>query len=102
MRWSSVSHDLLETYRVAHNFAIPAAFTTPLRQALLTNPGIGRLSPTMARQKAKRRVSREQLATAVRKHFNSAAISELDVVVEMAYKIRNKGMWIKDSRRIYG
>ena len=48
----------------------------------------------MARRKDKRRVSREQLATNVRKHFNGAAVNEIDVVVELVYKSRNKGMFL--------
>jgi hypothetical protein len=91
MAWSSASNELLNTYRVTHNLPSPAAFTTPLRQAVLTMPGIGKYSPTMARRRDKRRVPKEQLVTAVRKHFNGAAVNELDVVVELAYKLRNKG-----------
>lgn len=70
----------------------PAAFTSPLSQALLTNPGLGRQSPTMARKKEKRRISKEQLALAVRKNFNGAAVSETDVVVDLLYKVKNQGM----------
>lgn len=90
MAWSHASSALLETYRVAHNLPCPAAFTSPLNQALLTNPGIGRHSPTMARKKEKRRVSKDQLALAVRKNFNGAAVNEIDVVVELVYKVRNQ------------
>jgi len=91
MAWNTAPLELLNTYRVAHNLSTPAAFTSPLNQALLTNPGIGRQSPTMARKKDKRRVSKEQLALAVRKNFNSAAVSEIDVTVEMVYKVRHQG-----------
>ncbi|KAF2206257.1 hypothetical protein CERZMDRAFT_115850 [Cercospora zeae-maydis SCOH1-5] len=73
MQWDKAPLKLLDTYRVAHNLSAPAAFTSPYRQALLTNPGIGRQSPTMARRKEKRRISKEQLALAVRKNFNGAA-----------------------------
>jgi hypothetical protein len=45
----------------------------------------------MARKKEKRRISKEQLALAVRKNFNGAAVSEIDVVVELVYKVRNQG-----------
>lgn len=90
MSWNTESLELLNTYRVAHNLSTPAAFTSPLHQALLANPGIGRQSPTMARKKEKRRVSKEQLALAVRKNFNGAAVSEIDVVVELVYKVRNQ------------
>lgn len=91
MAWQMAPLSLLNQYRVSHNIQSPAAFTTPLRQALLTNPGIGRHSPTMARKKEKRRVSKEQLALAVRKNFNGAAVSEIDVVVELVYKVKNQG-----------
>lgn len=94
MQWSTASRELLNTYRVAHNLSNPAAYTSPLNQALLTNPGIGRQSPTMARKREKRRTSKEQLALAVRKHFNGAAVSEIDVVVELVYKVRNQGGYI--------
>ena len=93
MSWNEASNELLNSYRVAHNLPTPAAFTSPLNQALLTNPGIGRQSPTMARKKEKRRVAKEQLALAVRKNFNGAAVSEIDVVVELVYKVRNRGMF---------
>lgn len=91
MSWNTTPLSLLNTYRVSHHLSTPAAFTSPLNQALLSNPGIGRQSPTMARRKDKRRVSKEQLATNVRKHFNGAAVNEIDVVVELVYKSRNKG-----------
>ena len=91
MDWKNADNNLLNTYRVAHNLSTPAAFTSPLNQALLTNPGIGRQSPTMARKREKRRVPKEQLAMAVRKNFNAAAVSEIDVVCELVYKVRNQG-----------
>lgn len=91
MAWHNAPISLLNSYRVAHNLSTPAAFTSSLNQALLTNPGIGRQSPTMARKKEKRRVSKEQLALAVRKNFNAAAVNEIDVVVELVYKVRNRG-----------
>lgn len=86
---------MLDNYRTAYGIVSPAAFTSPLHQALLTNPGIGRQSPTMARRKEIRRVSREQLATSVRKHFNGAAVSEIDVVVELAYKVKHNSEWCR-------
>lgn len=45
----------------------------------------------MARRKDKRRVSKDQLALAVRKNFNAAAVSEIDVMVELVYKVRSQG-----------
>src|ERR1700761_7718248 len=92
MAWNEAPLELLNAYRVAHNLPTPAAFTSPLNQALLTNPGIGRRSPTMIRkEKEKRRVSKEQLAMAVRKNFNAAAVNEIDVVVDLLYKVKNQG-----------
>lgn len=55
---------------------------------ILSNPGIGQYSPTMARARERRRVSREQLALAVRKHFNGLGIQEGEVVVDFLYKVR--------------
>lgn len=46
----------------------------------------------MARRKEKRKVSKEQLALTVRKNFNAAAVNEIDVMVELVYKVRNQGM----------
>lgn len=91
MAWQTAPLSLLNTYRTSHSLPQPAAFTSPYHQAILTRPGIGRQSPTMARRKDKRRISKEQLALAVRKNFNSAAVSEIDVVVELVYKVRHKG-----------
>lgn len=90
MAWTSSDLALLNTYRVSHGLPTSAAFTSPLNQALLSNPGIGRQSPTMARKKDKRRVSKDQLATSVRKHFNGAAVSEMEVITELVYKVRNQ------------
>ncbi|KAK5107775.1 hypothetical protein LTR62_000699 [Meristemomyces frigidus] len=90
MSWTTASTTLLNTYRVSHHLQSPAAFTSPYNQALLSNLGIGRQSPTMARRKDRRRVAKEQLAMAVRKNFNSAAVSETDVVVELVYKVRHQ------------
>lgn len=51
----------------------------------------------MARKKEKRRVAKDQLALAVRKNFNGAAVNEIDVVVDMVYKVRNQGRWIRSN-----
>jgi len=90
MAWTLTDLALLNTYRVSYSLPTAAAFTSPLNQALLSNPGIGRQSPTMARKRDKRRVSKDQLATSVRKHFNGAAVSEMDVITELVYKVRNQ------------
>jgi len=46
----------------------------------------------MARHKQERRQSKEQLANAVRKHFNSMGIIENEVIVDFLYKVRWQGM----------
>ena len=97
MQWNTAPRELLDTYRLAHQLPVPAAFTSPRNQALLSNPGIGKQSPTMARRKDKRRTSKEQLALAVRKNFNAAAVSEIDVVVELVYKVRHQSRWSRTS-----
>lgn len=38
-------------------------------------------------------MSKETLAMAVRKHFNSMAVGETDVVVDTLYKIKHQGKW---------
>lgn len=48
----------------------------------------------MARRKDKRKVGKEQLALAVRKNFNDAAVNEIDVMVDLLYKVRNQGMFV--------
>lgn len=88
---------LLGTYRHAHKLDTPPAFHSALNRALLTNPGIGRQSPTMARKRRDRKVAKDQLALAVRKNFNDAAVNEVQVAVDMLYKIRHQGQWHKPS-----
>jgi hypothetical protein len=91
MQWDQMPRKVLETYRVAHNLDTPASFTSARNQALLTNPGIGRHSPTMRRAKQRQRQSEGRLATQVRKHFNAAAVNETEVVAGMQYMAKNKG-----------
>jgi 5,10-methenyltetrahydromethanopterin hydrogenase len=49
------------------------------------------MSPTMARPKGKRRVHKEQLGMAVKKSFNSQAVTESDVIVDWLYKSKHQG-----------
>lgn len=102
MQWEQMPRTVLEVYRVAHNLDTPASFTSPRNQALLTNPGIGRHSPTMRRAKHNQRQSEVKLATQVRKHFNAAAVNETEVVAGMQYVAKNKGTQLLDipSRQI--
>jgi histone deacetylase complex subunit SAP30 len=69
----------------------PAAFNKQYNQLVLSTSPIGRMSPTMARQKQQRKQGKEQLANAVRKHFNGMGIIENEVIVDFLYKVRWQG-----------
>ncbi|KAI9761084.1 MAG: hypothetical protein M4579_001236 [Chaenotheca gracillima] len=86
--WPALDTSVLHAYRHAYRLNTPSAFHSSLNQAILSNPGIGRMSPTMARRRERRRVSKDQLAMAVRKNFNGLGIAEGDVVVDFLYKVR--------------
>jgi hypothetical protein len=43
----------------------------------------------MVRRRQARRQSKDQLALAVRKHFNGMGVQENDVIVDFIYKIRH-------------
>ncbi|KAK4981815.1 hypothetical protein LTR66_009688 [Elasticomyces elasticus] len=95
MSWMTEDRSLLESYRTAYRVDTPSSFHSALNQALLTKPGIGRQSPTMARKREKRPVSKEQLALAVRRNFNGAAVNEIDVMVDLLYNVRTKDKALK-------
>jgi len=95
MSWNTEEMKLLGSYRHAHKMDTPPAFHSALNRALLTIPGIGRQSPTMARKRRDRKVAKDQLALAVRKNFNDAAVNEVQVAVDMLYKIRHQGKLLR-------
>ncbi|KAI9678337.1 MAG: hypothetical protein M1817_006283 [Caeruleum heppii] len=88
INWSSLDASILHRYRHAYRLNSPAAFSQSFNQTILTNSGIGKHSPTMARARDRRRVGKEQLALAVRKNFNGLGIQEGEVVVDFLYKVR--------------
>ncbi|EAW14039.1 histone deacetylase complex subunit SAP30 Sin3-binding domain-containing protein [Aspergillus clavatus NRRL 1] len=47
--------------------------------------------PILHRISAQDRVSKKELATAVRKHFNSAALAEQEAIARFLYKVREEG-----------
>jgi hypothetical protein len=59
---------------------------------VLSRAGIGRFSPTMARPRDQRRQSKEELGTAIRKHFNGLGIHENEVIVDFLYKVKWQGI----------
>jgi histone deacetylase complex subunit SAP30 len=91
IQWSSFDPSILHGYRYDYRLNTTAAFNKQYSQMVLTNSPIGRMSPTMARHKQQRRQGKDQLANAVRKHFNSMGIIENEVVVDFLYKVRWQG-----------
>lgn len=45
----------------------------------------------MMKRRDMRKVPKEQLALAVRKHFNGLAVNESDVLVDFVYAAKNQG-----------
>ena len=85
---------LLASYRHAYRLSTPAAFTSPYNELILTRPsGIGRLSPTMAKVRGKRRVRKEHLALAVRKNFKERSVVEAEAAACFLYSVRHQGEW---------
>ncbi|KAJ3532545.1 hypothetical protein NM208_g8390 [Fusarium decemcellulare] len=90
LHWTSFERDILHAYRREHRLNTPSSFSNPYRQWILSQPsGIGLHSPTMVRRRQARRQSKDQLALAVRKHFNGMGVQENDVIVDFIYKIRH-------------
>lgn len=90
IQWSSFDDTVLHNYRYDYRLNTPAAFNKPYNQLVLSQSPIGRMSPTMVRQKQQRRQRKDQLATAVRKHFNGMGVAETEVVVDFLYKVRHQ------------
>ncbi|KAI9678432.1 MAG: hypothetical protein M1829_002030 [Trizodia sp. TS-e1964] len=97
--WTSFDTAVLHAYRQAYRLNTPSAFSNSFNRVVLSNRGIGRYSPTMARIKSRRRVSKEQLALSVRKNFNCLAITESEVIVDFIYKAKCKD---KEFRMRFG
>lgn len=91
IQWSTFEPEILEGYRHDYRLSTPAAFNKQYNQLVLSSSPIGRMSPTMARQKQRRRQGQDQLANTVRKHFNSMGIIENEVIVDFLYKVRWQG-----------
>jgi len=88
IQWPSFDPEILHGYRYDYRLNTPASFSSQYNQVVLSRSAMGRMSPTMARRKEQRRQGKEQLANAVRKHFNSMGIIENEVVVDFLYKVR--------------
>ncbi|KOS17548.1 hypothetical protein ESCO_003213 [Escovopsis weberi] len=91
LAWSSFDRRFLHAYVREHELSTAYSYLSPYHNWVLSHPGsIGLHSPTMARKRKLRRQSRDQLALAVRKHFNGLGIQENEVIVDFIYKIRNE------------
>jgi histone deacetylase complex subunit SAP30 len=98
IQWSSFDADILHGYRHDYRLNTPAAYNNNYNQIVLNRSPIGKMSPTMiGRRKEERKQSKDQLANAVRKHFNSMGIVENEVVVDFLYKVRWQG---EESRAV--
>ncbi|KAF2141421.1 uncharacterized protein K452DRAFT_272289 [Aplosporella prunicola CBS 121167] len=89
LAWNKEDLTLLQGYRNAYRLDCPSAFKNPMAHAILGR-GIGKYSPTMTRKRNERRVSKDQLAMAVRKNFNALAVSESEVIVDLMYKVKTQ------------
>ncbi|CAJ2502113.1 Uu.00g049660.m01.CDS01 [Anthostomella pinea] len=92
LQWSTFDRDVLHDYRREHRLDTPTAFANSYHQWVLSRPGIGLRSPTMARKQEYRRQSKDDLAKVVRKHFNGVGIQENDAIVGFLHKVRNPGV----------
>ncbi|KAI2602840.1 hypothetical protein GGR54DRAFT_465011 [Hypoxylon sp. NC1633] len=92
LQWPSFDRDVLHDYRRKYLLHTPTAFANPYHQWVLSRPGIGLRSPTMARKQEHRRQSKEELTNVVRKHFNALGVQETDVIVDFVHRVRNPGI----------
>ncbi|TGO58013.1 hypothetical protein BOTNAR_0189g00150 [Botryotinia narcissicola] len=86
IQWSEFDASFLHRYRYEYGLNTPAAFNSAYNQTVLSQSSIGRMSPSMVRKN--KRQSKEQLANAVRKHFNSQSVNENECVAKTLYKVR--------------
>ncbi|UNI21572.1 hypothetical protein JDV02_007550 [Purpureocillium takamizusanense] len=92
LNWTTFDRAALNAYRREYRLSTPTSFSSTYHQLVLSRPGgIGLYSPTMARRNgALRRQGKEQLAMAVRKHFNGVGVQENDVIVDFLHKIHSE------------
>jgi histone deacetylase complex subunit SAP30 len=93
VQWSSIDRDVLHKYRREYRLETPKAFCNSHHHYVFHQVvGVGRYSPTMRRRKTEqRKQTKEQLALAVRKHFNSMGVVENDTIAELLFSVRHKG-----------
>ncbi|KAJ5363584.1 uncharacterized protein N7496_009297 [Penicillium cataractarum] len=117
--WSDLPLDILHAYRHVHKLPTPSAFSTDYSRLILSQ-GVGLRSPTaLAARRAQStrsstrerngtttqdaesssslhrivgqdRVSKDQFALVVRKHFNSVGLSEQETIARFLYTVREE------------
>jgi histone deacetylase complex subunit SAP30 len=92
LKWSLFDRDMLHDYRREYRLDTPTAFSSQYHHWVLSRPGIGMRSPTMARKREFRRQTKEDLTRVVRKHFNGLGVQENDVIVGFLHKVRSPGL----------
>jgi histone deacetylase complex subunit SAP30 len=88
MGWDDIPLSVLHNYRQAYRLPVPSA-SSSYRNIVLSG-GIGKKTPSRVRA----RISRDALATAVRKNFNAQPIQENEVIVNFLYTVKNQGEFL--------
>lgn len=108
MGWDDIPLDVLHSYRQAYRLPVPSA-TSSFRGTVLST-GCGRRTPSrrgfgggggaersggsgvraLSLSSRPSRISRDALATAVRKNFNAQPIQENEVIVNFLYSVKNQ------------
>ncbi|KAL8723315.1 MAG: hypothetical protein Q9225_000367 [Loekoesia sp. 1 TL-2023] len=88
--WSTMDASTLNAYRQMRRLQVPPAFGSAFNQRVLCRVGVSRRSPTMAKHADRRKISKEQLALAVKKDFNDAMVNEPEAITTFLYSIRNQ------------
>ncbi|CAI4210594.1 unnamed protein product [Parascedosporium putredinis] len=92
IQWQTIERKALHKYRREYSLDTPLSFSTSYHHIIFARPGgIGIYSPTMARRRKQNRQTKEQLAAAVRKHFNGVGVQENDVIVDLIHAVHNQG-----------
>jgi histone deacetylase complex subunit SAP30 len=92
LKFSDFDRDFLHDYRREFRLDTPTAFANTYHHWVLSRPGVGLHSPTMARKQDYRRQSQEELTKVVRRHFSDQGIQESDAMVNFLHKVRYPGI----------
>ncbi|KAF8534313.1 hypothetical protein BDD12DRAFT_798279 [Trichophaea hybrida] len=84
MGWDDIPLNVLHNYRQAYRLPVPSASSS--YRNIVLSAGIGKKTPS----RVKARISRDALATAVRKNFNAQPIQENEVIVNFLYTVKNQ------------